>query len=283
MCIAIYKPADTAPDWVAYENGYENNDDSWGFAVVQNGELICEWGVGGFANFRESFEPYAQCQALIHFRIATSGLIDLHNCHPFTVSDELAFIHNGVINIDRNLNDSRSDTWHFNELVLKPMYERDPDFFLRGEIVYTMRLAHSGSKFVFLHASGDYRIWNEGDGVWEPDGHWYSNTSFRTRWGLSQYYSGSRACKTVEVTYPDDSDSAALREYDRYAERAMAERQSRSDWYYDEDSREEERHEQHFASIMEEDLRGFGFSNECIAEVRAMLGHDGLTALHDTL
>ena len=37
MCLAIYKPATTTPDWSAYRNGFAVNDDSWGFAVVVDG------------------------------------------------------------------------------------------------------------------------------------------------------------------------------------------------------------------------------------------------------
>ena len=96
MCLAIYKPATTTPDWSAYRNGFAVNDDSWGFAVVVDGTLVTRCGIGNFEEFREAFSPYADRQAIIHFRWATHGKKDTGNCHPFMVSDSLIAINKFV-------------------------------------------------------------------------------------------------------------------------------------------------------------------------------------------
>lgn len=281
MCIAIHKPADTTPDWDAYYNGYRYNNDSWGFAAVHDGALICRWGLGTFEEFRSEFEPYAQCQAIIHFRIATSGEIDLANSHPFFVDDDLAFIHNGVIDIQRELSEAMSDTWHFAEMVLKAGYERDPDFWLRPDVVYTNELAHHDSKFVFLHADGRFCIWNRRKGYAEADGHWYSNSTFRA--SASLLYSRSHSV-SVEVVRASDGDK-----YDTYveesslADRLDDEQQARSDWYYDLDMREEQAHEQHCATQMMSDLISFGLSQETVNEIHEVLGNEGIANLHEVL
>lgn len=178
MCIAIYKPKATAPDWEAYENGMDGNPDGWGFTAVVNGELRTQVGLGKFAQFRKAFEPYATGnQAMVHFRFATHGLVNQANCHPFHITPGLAVIHNGVIGIESNVNKSMSDTWHFTELCFKPIAERHPDFFLCPAIKFLGEQATSGSKFVFLRADGEHSIW--GSGTRAQDGHWYSNTGYK--------------------------------------------------------------------------------------------------------
>ena len=187
MCIAIYKPAETAPDWEAYENGMDGNPDGWGFTAVIKGELTTRVGLGKFSQFKKTFEPYATGnQCMVHFRYATHGLVNFANCHPFHVTPGLAVIHNGIVSIEPNVNKNMSDTWHFTELVLKPVAEKHPDFFLCPAIKFLAENATLGSKFVFLRADGQYAIW--GSGTTAADGHWYSNTGYKVaKMGFASY------------------------------------------------------------------------------------------------
>jgi predicted glutamine amidotransferase len=282
MCLAIYKPADTAPDWNAYENGHYTNDDSWGFAVVVNGDIITRCGLGKFEEFREAFEPYADRQAIIHFRWATHGSTTEANCHPFMVAADLAMIHNGVIRIKCNLHNDRSDTWHFNELVLKPMHQRDPEFFMRSDVIFSQELAHASSKFCFLRADGTYEIWNAADGVWGKDGHWYSNDSYE-EW---YYRSACRSTTTAAAT-----TIARKSEPSVMGEPAWIETEE-GRWTYADDasvnasqdkSEDEDDECEGYSAIRAHDLVQFGFSAKCVAEVFEMLGHAGIEALHDAM
>lgn len=178
MCLAIYKPATTKPDKEAYRYGFESNDHGAGFAAVVNGKLVVEKGFFKFKKFWKAFEPYADCAALVHFRFATHGKRDEANCHPFMVADDLTMIHNGVLPICTKSDKDKSDTWHYVESVLKPLHELTPEFYRHDAIAFLGSAAISGSKFAFLRADGDFAIWNEDDGVWTQDGHWYSNNSF---------------------------------------------------------------------------------------------------------
>ena len=191
MCLAIYKPAATQPDKEAYRYGFESNDHGAGFAAVVNGKLVVEKGFFKFKKFWKAFEPYAECAALVHFRFATHGKRDEANCHPFMVADDLAMIHNGVLPICTKSDKDKSDTWHYVESVLKPLYELTPEFYRHDAIAYLGSAAISGSKFAFLRDDGDFAIWNEEAGVWTQDGHWYSNNSFEapriTRYSSSRY------------------------------------------------------------------------------------------------
>lgn len=181
MCLAVYKPAGVLPDWEAYREGFRCNSHGAGFAVVDSGNVLVHKGFFDFDAFREAFAPVADRQAAIHFRLATHGKTDRDNCHPFLVQPDLALIHNGILPIRCNLNTAMSDTWHYAQLILQPLSERDPDFFVRPELIFLGSAAISGSKFVFLRGDGTHAIWNEGDGHWHADA-WWSNRSYQS-WG----------------------------------------------------------------------------------------------------
>lgn len=185
MCLAVYKPAGVPPDWEAYREGFRCNSHGAGFAVVDSGSVkICK-GFFSFDDFRSAFEPYADSQAAIHFRLATHGERDSANCHPFRVTDDLAMIHNGVLSIACNVNKAMSDTWHYVELVLRPMAHRDADFYRRPDVKFMGESAIKGNKFVFLRGDGGHAIWNESSGHWSEDA-WWSNDSYKT---YSAYWS----------------------------------------------------------------------------------------------
>ena len=322
MCLAIYKPADTAADWTSYENGFESNDHSWGFAAVQDGSLVVKHGVGKFDEFRHAFEPYATCQAVIHFRWATHGSRTVANCHPFLVARDLAVIHNGIISIKCSVHSDRSDTWHFNELVLKPLHKRDHDFFTRPEMIYTQELAHRGNKLCFLRADGTYAIWGEEDGHWETDGHWYSNRDYQSTWGYGKHYKWDRE-KSSPIGYlgasgarylpVDDADDEPVNDtktiefdLDMDAGDLLAERQAAGtaveavedsgtliqdpysgDLVYEGDNKSEgdatEEYEQQYTDIRWNELRMYGLSEPCLTEVFELMGHFGIEALHDAI
>ncbi len=284
MCLAIYKPADTAADWDAYENGFDANKDSWGFAAVLDGTLVTRFGIGNFAEFREMFEPFAHLQAIIHFRWATHGRKDVANCHPFMVADDLAMIHNGIVSIECKLNTAMSDTWHFNELVLKPMHRRDADFYSRPDVRYSQEKAHSGNKFVFLRADGDFAIWSSGGGEWETDGHWYSNSSYeKARWfGFAASPQRDTRPSPIRTGYYEDE--AALddeRCVDLWPDAELGEAQP-DDVEIDQNEEEEAELDEYSAMRIEE-LHSFGYSMKTLEEVMALSGHYGIEALHEAI
>jgi hypothetical protein len=178
MCIAITKPADTAPDWKAYEVGFRSNPDGWGFAVAYDGKIVAAKDVTSFDDFRKKFEPLAHLPALVHFRIKTHGKVDKRNCHPFLVAEDMACIHNGTISIKCNRDEDMSDTWHFVELVLKPMYEGDPTFAWNHGSQFLAEQFIGWSKMAFLRADGQFAWWHRDKGFDVSDGHWYSNGGY---------------------------------------------------------------------------------------------------------
>ena len=187
MCIAIFKPRKTQPDWDAYETAYRQNDDGWGFAAARGGKLIVKKGVSSFNNFKKKFYEFRHCPAIVHFRIRTSGNIDNKNCHPFMISPDLAVIHNGILNLKCNVDQTMSDTWHFVRQVLRPMHESCPAFpWNLGISFLGEQFLGSGNKLVFLSARGEHTIWNSDLGHYAKDRHWYSNYSY-CGYGISRF------------------------------------------------------------------------------------------------
>lgn len=178
MCLAIYKPSGVILDWDALREGYRSNSHGAGFAVRVGEVLQIHKGFFTFDAFREAFLPFIDHQATVHFRLATHGEQDAANCHPFQVTPELSLIHNGILDIKCNLNRKMSDTWHFVEQVLKPMAERDRDFYSHPDVRFMGECAIGRNKFVFLRADGDFCIWNDDQGHWHKDA-WYSNHSYQ--------------------------------------------------------------------------------------------------------
>jgi len=209
MCLAIYKSSKALPDWEALQEGFRCNSHGAGFAVAVDGSIQIHKGFFTFDDFARAYEPFASRQALIHFRLATHGATDADMCHPFTVTDELVMIHNGVLPISTDDDRTKSDTWHYVEYILKPLAERDRDFYSDPSIQFLGEAAISGSKFAFLRADGDWGLWNGEDGHWVGDT-WYSNRSYVKSMGFQSWPKE----KTHTVLYDAAASSDESKFYD---------------------------------------------------------------------
>jgi len=178
MCIIIYKPAGIALFPEVIKNSFENNKDGAGFAYVEDGKITVEKGFFTLKAFEDAYKPHEKKQALLHFRIKTHGDYSEENCHPFQITTNTIFAHNGII-YRMPYDEHKSDTVLFNELVLQNLvriYGKRIlfDSVFRGILEgYTMN-----SKLVFLDNSGKFAIVNEKDGEWNSNC-WFSNTSYK--------------------------------------------------------------------------------------------------------
>jgi hypothetical protein len=187
MCIAILntKKGGLISDESIY-NSWENNDMGGGLLWNKSGKL----NVFKTKTYAEFLSMYKSLRAdndveniVLHFRIATSGYDGMHNIHPFLVSENLGFVHNGVIN---GLGDKDySDTYYFNEM-LKNLHGN----FLKNITIIELIENYIGySKLIFLNNDGRYRIINEHYGHWVGN-NWYSNDSYK--WVNNYVYYGNQ-------------------------------------------------------------------------------------------
>lgn len=177
MCIAIYKPADVTINKETLAQCFKSNPDGAGFMYTENKELHMQKGFFTFNDFWNAYEPHKEKQAAIHFRIKTHGKIDTDNCHPFMINKSLGFIHNGVIS-GFGLTD-KSDTYHFNDEILKPLVHKYGNNILTNPSIKFLIESKIGySKFVMLDRHGNHTLFNEDKGVWDGEV-WFSNTSYK--------------------------------------------------------------------------------------------------------
>lgn len=178
MCVIAAKPANTTITQEVLQRCFDSNPDGAGFVALHEGNLVLKKGFFTFDKFWEAYQPFANDAAVIHFRIRTHGNKDAEMCHPFVVNENLVVAHNGIINIDTTDYPTKSDTWVFNELVLKPEMEASPNAYTRGSFQFLLSQTIDNSKLAFLDSSGEITIINKSKGVMEGKV-WFSNASFR--------------------------------------------------------------------------------------------------------
>lgn len=195
MCILTFIPEGVQPDADALRNGAKNNPDGHGFAIVDTdrNQIVVRHNMDAsplidlFLEFRAKLDG----PALFHSRIATAGLVDKMNCHPFRVGDDPLTVvgHNGVLPQEAQpvKGDWRSDTRIFAEKLL-PMRNLDGRRSMK-------RLAHwlGGDKLVILTVNPTWEanayLVNSKRGEWDYEaGIWYSNGSYRDDYNTYRWY-----------------------------------------------------------------------------------------------
>ena len=148
MCIIAMIPAGKQINKNTLENMTNNNPDGSGIAWIQDNKIKTYRTMDNNKFINKALEIQSkfckESDILIHCRIATSGKTDLDNCHPFKISNDTVFAHNGVLNcVDAT--DKVSDTRMFNKALLKQL---KPEFLdnvstrkLIGEIIGSDKLA----------------------------------------------------------------------------------------------------------------------------------------------
>jgi len=179
MCIAIYKPAGKHVSKKTLKQCWRENPDGGGFMYANKGVIQITKEISSFkawyAKYRKAVEMHPDKNFVIHFRIATSGKVDLRNCHPFRVNDNLAFCHNGIINIKMPEKSKISDTLTFRNKILRMLPEK---WYKYEAILKLIKGFIVSSKLVFLKSTGEVFIINEEKGVWDKE-IWYSNTGYK--------------------------------------------------------------------------------------------------------
>jgi transcription elongation factor Elf1 len=188
VCIIVYKPEGKAVDLDTLRRCWDKNKDGAGVMFAHNNELRVVKGMMKWRKFKKFWKSLGPLQEsvpmVLHFRIATHGLVEPKNTHPFKVNEVLGFAHNGIIsNATPEKEWNITDTEFFNSAYLQPLDET-----LQGGLTVEwldQPWAHNliseyvkHSKLVFLNASGEATIINETQGYWD-EGVWYSNAGYK--------------------------------------------------------------------------------------------------------
>lgn len=179
MCIAILNKVGTLPKEYI-QNSWDNNYHGAGFAYSDGNKIIVyktDTNADVFyKKYKKARKSHPDVPFLLHFRISTHGTITTDNLHPFLIGDNVALIHNGMIDLDgHSKNDNRSDTRFFCEEILAKL----PYGWQHSVGIHTMIEQLGGwSKFVLLDVDHNSYIIGEDAGHWY-DGNWYSNNSYK--------------------------------------------------------------------------------------------------------
>ena len=182
MCLIIFKPAGIAWDYQAIVNGFNNNPDGAGVMFPLGGQVHIErgfWDLDTLVEYLDANDLTAR-DAVLHFRWATHGKINVTNCHPFPVrrrvstksslKTKLGVAHNGII--PGAIQSEYSDTLQFVTSTLTDIKQHiDKAWF--SEFVGQA----TGSKFALMRTDGPVILIGEFS---EDDGIFYSNASYRS-------------------------------------------------------------------------------------------------------
>ena len=200
MCVIIHRLPNIIIPAEKIEAACTVNSDGFGLAVADRGriELIKELNPDGNDPERvlKLLEETKELPVLLHLRFKTVGKINEANCHPFTVDThaddglDLVMCHNGTMNQFNITGNDFSDSYMFNEMILKPMVERslcspdvEPDNLLDDEFIQLVlnEFVPSSSIVSLFDGNGKSLHIHESQGF-EHEGWWSSNNySFNTQ------------------------------------------------------------------------------------------------------
>ena len=185
MCLLTFMPPNIDMDYERAKTAAKANPDGFGFAIHAGVVIIKDHDMNfdrlwlRWSDLRKTYRG----AALFHFRIATHGNTDLNNCHPFDIDNNSRSVlaHNGMLPLTMPVNEHRSDTRLFAEIVLPHVGGvkalDDKEFF------DDVGRWASGNKIVILtveeDVERDWYIVNEDLGHWDA-GVWWSNSSYKT-------------------------------------------------------------------------------------------------------
>lgn len=190
MCILIHHTKNTVFTDDQLADFYQHNPDGFG-VMYGDGKIIhVHKTLGNLEEVKALYNSVAVGrECMIHFRMQTHGDIDINNCHPYKVNDDIYMAHNGILSAGNPIYKQMSDTWHIIEYIIKPIAENNPDLLFSDEwIDYMEEVIGKGNKFGFCHADGRTSIINKSAGVHLGEA-WMSNTY---AWSAHKYGVGSK-------------------------------------------------------------------------------------------
>lgn len=231
MCLLHTHHPDTVLLFEDIEDYYSYNSDGLGVMYSEPDEAgVPRLIVKKFLprDARDAFALYEEHikgrEALVHWRWATHGDVNLFNCHPYPVvpmdaEHPLYLMHNGILQCGNASDKSKSDTWHFIEEYLKPLFDPVTGApidvaFNEGFVHLLTKVAGYSNKLAMMDDLGrvaltDPNGWHAENGIlysntyaWTPAGsHRYvNNGAFERGWDQDAHWSIGKAGSIVNAT-----------------------------------------------------------------------------------
>ena len=174
MCVILVKERGIElPTKDILESCWKRNPDGAGFMFNDCDKVVIMKGFMTFEEFylrlqtANEFYHLKEKGLVIHFRIATSGLKDKGNCHPYPISNdnldlrksfittELGIAHNGIIRSYNGKNNILNDTQLFIKNDLFELNSLDKKFYKKVIFQSMIERLIDGSRLVFLNKKGE--------------------------------------------------------------------------------------------------------------------------------
>ena len=174
MCVILVKERGIElPTKGVLESCWKRNPDGAGFMFNDSNKVVIMKGFMTFEEFylrlqtANEFYHLKEKGVVIHFRIATSGLKDKGNCHPYPISNdsldlrksfittELGIAHNGIIRSYNGKNNILNDTQLFIKNDLFELNSLDKKFYKNVIFQSMIERLIDGSRLVFLNKKGE--------------------------------------------------------------------------------------------------------------------------------
>lgn len=176
MCVITLLQPQQSLDKKTFNKMWVSNPHGGGIMYAKDGQMIIAksqekeefWELLKLAE-QDSKNPIG-----VHFRISTSGGVNLENCHPFMVTPEVALMHNGILPVTVPKNSKVNDTQIF---IRKYLGGMDFDLKNKALLLYLGRSIGDYNKFLLMDALGNTEILNPHK--WDLDeGYIVSNTDY---------------------------------------------------------------------------------------------------------
>jgi hypothetical protein len=180
MCLLISGPSVAIRKQLLDTHGlvddiYANNPDGLGVMFSNANELVTTKLLPKDANEARAMInslPDDDRELAVHWRMKTHGHIDLTNCHPYSIDDRTAMMHNGILHTGNKANPALSDTFHFIQDYLLGI---PADVLHKAGFIEMLGKFISNNRFAIMSADGRLSVVNKHQGV-SCENVWYSNT-----------------------------------------------------------------------------------------------------------
>jgi len=180
MCVIIYEKRNNDKiNLSELKTGFENNPDGAGYCIKkEDGTLEIKKGFMDFKSFMASYgnEDHRN-EKLIHFRISTSGLVNMSNCHPFYCDNgrKMALAHNGILPVGFPRSAKKSDTRKLATSIMPSLINKLGNTSVRFLLKQAIG---TNNKLVIMKQGKENETYivNKDQGT-TIDGVWFSNTT----------------------------------------------------------------------------------------------------------
>lgn len=215
MCLIIQAEPGIEISRELMDDFASRNNDGFGVMWVENNKIHAEkFGPTEMDRLYPMYEQLKDKLHFIHLRMRTHGDVSAEMAHPYYCGFGIWLMHNGILPTKPEHAKEKSDTWHFINDILKPLFasSKNPHSLLRTEFFADILNRYIGSNnrivlgdrggFVIFNSKGWHEIDNSKTGA---VGLLVSNTY---AWS-AQSYGKTYSYSTSGVTYVTKKDDAA--------------------------------------------------------------------------